>query len=558
MSEQVEVQVREGVWRTRDGQEAEVRSRDLTGIESFEWRWEGKRHGHMVTWRDDGTIHIERRTSNGDLMQFLRPLPEAEAEQTPEPEPQPEPEPVQVRAGVWLTRDGAHVEVQANHTANAAELPWRGMLCGVSEIWHDDGRWRISGGDHYRDLVQYVGPLPEQAAPEPEVEPEPQPTSELQPEQVCKGLWKTRSGQLVEVRARQDRVQTQYRWIGSIFGVAHRWRDDGRKFEGRDHHCDLVLYVGSLPETEEQAGETLQETLGQALEQAYIADLKKALDAVTADRDRLQQAHQTMTEHAREFLESGQQARDERDNLQQQLEAATAEGCRFSLDLYRMTGERDNLRTQLAAMDSLEQQLATMTRERDILAVDADMCRLTCKRVRADLATITSERDEVANELRAMTDHCSRQQEQLQALTEKREQLTVLLSNAQCAHDVQQRQVQQLQAEARAVNELLQNERLEAQQAHAGRKRAEENLEAMTAHCDRLASEINTAERESGKTADEAAHQEGFDNGQSWAFQVMYTWVQPLAGASRDESPGLIRALPGLIRRLAEREGVVI
>jgi hypothetical protein len=374
MSEQVEVQVREGVWRTRGGEQVEVRARDTTAFET-EWRWYGERYGHMVTWRDDGTIHIERRTSNGDLMQFLRPLPEPEPE--PEPEPTPEPQPVRVREGVWLTRDGAHVEVQANHTANAAEFPWRGMLCGVSEIWHDDGRWRISGGDHYRDLVQYVGPLPEQTAPEPEVEPEPQPTSELQPEQVCEGLWKTRSGQLVEVRARQDKVQMQYRWIGSLFGVAYRWRDDGRKSGDMEHHCDLVAYVGPLPqqtttdtlaEIEEQAGETLQTALGRALEQAYIADLKNAIDAVTTERDRLQQAHQTMTEHSAELLESAQQARDERDNLQQQLEAATAEGCRFSLDLYRMTGERDNLKTQLATMDSLEQQLAATTAERDNLA----------------------------------------------------------------------------------------------------------------------------------------------------------------------------------------------
>jgi chromosome segregation ATPase len=71
------------VWRTRDGEEVEVRARDTTGLET-EWRWEGMRRGHIRTWRDDGTIHIEREQKEGDLVRFLRPLPEAEAE----PEPQ--------------------------------------------------------------------------------------------------------------------------------------------------------------------------------------------------------------------------------------------------------------------------------------------------------------------------------------------------------------------------------------------------------------------------------------------------------------------------------------
>jgi chromosome segregation ATPase len=392
---------------------------------------------------------------------------------------------------------------------------------------------------------------------------------------VREGVWRTRGGDHVEVRARQDRVQTQFQWVGSIFGVAHRWRDDGRKSADVDHHCDLVAYVGSLPETEEQAGETLQETLGQALEQAYIADLKKALDAVTADRDRLQQqleamatANETLRRHfawmtadrdilhaelkdANELLQNerleAQAAHAGRKRAEENLEAMTTDRDQSARGLLRVTADRDGL---LQTVAQLQQQLETMTADRDSLE--------------QQLATMTYERDNLAQRLwtkpseEALQKRVAKQNIEINTLEDRLQDMTDDRETLRRQFEAMTADWDGLQAELAIAIESLQNERLEAQQAHAGRKRAEENLEAMTAHCDRLAAEINTAERESGKTADEAAHQEGFDNGQSWAFQVMYTWVQPLAGASRDESPGLIRALPGLIRRLAEREGVVI
>jgi septal ring factor EnvC (AmiA/AmiB activator) len=78
MSEQVGVQVREGVWLTRDGEHVEVRARDMTGNESSEWQWLGRRKNLLATWRNDGTLNASREQSNGDLVQFLRPLPATE------------------------------------------------------------------------------------------------------------------------------------------------------------------------------------------------------------------------------------------------------------------------------------------------------------------------------------------------------------------------------------------------------------------------------------------------------------------------------------------------
>jgi hypothetical protein len=241
-------------------------------------------------------------------------------------------EQVQVREGVWRTRAGEEIEVRANHTANAAEFPWRGMLCGVSEIWHDDGRWRISGGDHYRDLVQYVGPLPEP-------EPLPQQTT-----------------------------------------------------------------TDTLAEIEEQTCETLQEALGRALEQAYIADLKKAIDAVTADRDRLQQQLADMTKHSRELLESAQQAHESQERLQR-LEA--------------MTAERDQLRD----LETLRRQFAAMTADRD--------------RLQAELARETESLQNERFQTQQAHAGCKRAEEHLEEVTADVQRLTAELRQAQIDLDAE-------------------------------------------------------------------------------------------------------------------------
>jgi hypothetical protein len=189
--------------------------------------------------------------------------------------------------------------------------------------------------------------------------------------QVREGVWRTRDGEQVEVRARRGRFETQFQWIGLLFGVLHLWRNDGRFSGERDHHCDLLAYVGPLPEAEpeatpqqtttdtlaeieEQANETLQEALGQALEQAYIADLKKAIDAVTAERDRLQRELADMTEHSAELLESAQQARDERDLLAQRLVTKPSEEAL----------QKENSRKQIE-INTLKDQLQDMTADRD-------------------------------------------------------------------------------------------------------------------------------------------------------------------------------------------------
>jgi hypothetical protein len=198
MSEQV--QVREGVWRTREGEEVEVRARDLTGIESSEWRWEGKRHGHMVTWRDDGMIHIERRTSNGDLMQFLRPLPGTE----PEPVPVSEPQPVQVRAGIWKTRSGREVEVRERDANGPTRFRWEGLVCGVRESWRDDGTRSLRDEADRRDLVEYVGPLPQQTTTDTLAQIEEQVADIEQQDEAH-----TLRAELAQATAARDRLQAE-------------------------------------------------------------------------------------------------------------------------------------------------------------------------------------------------------------------------------------------------------------------------------------------------------------------------------------------------------------
>jgi seryl-tRNA synthetase len=148
-------------------------------------------------------------------------------------------------------------------------------------------------------------------------------------------------------------------------------------------------------------------------------------------------------------------------------------------------------------------------------AIDADgLLRKSIKSLQTQLASAAAERDHLASELVAMTNHCSRQREEVQALTEKRDQLTILLSNAQCAHDMMQRQSEELQAEAVAKHNR----------------------------------DFAIAE----------AHAKGVTEGKTAAYREVHHWLRPFAGAYPHEPAALLDAMPGLIKRMAECEGVAI
>jgi seryl-tRNA synthetase len=140
-------------------------------------------------------------------------------------------------------------------------------------------------------------------------------------------------------------------------------------------------------------------------------------------------------------------------------------------------------------------------------AVEVDSLRKAIKSLQTQFASAAAERDELASELVAMTNHCGRQREELQEL--------------------------------------------------------QENLALMTQDRDQLAEAVktigqqNTAEQATGGGA-VSAYPQGFSDGKTWAFREVQHWLRPFVGAGAEDAAALLDAVPGLVKRLAECEGVTI
>jgi predicted nucleic acid-binding Zn-ribbon protein len=288
MSEQV--QVREGVWLTREGEEIEVRARDVTGIDT-EWRWEGKRRGHYNTWRDDGTIHIEREQKEGDLVTYLRPLPEPDPEPEPAPKPTPAPQPVKLCAGIWKTRSGHEVEVRENIGQLTPDFPWRGAFFGVMEIWRNNGRWMNDMHYDHRDLVEYVGPLQQQ----------------------------TTTDTLAEIEANMAEAEKD---------VAELVQQD----ETCRLQAELVLVTAER--------ETLRADLTEVASERDA--LVREINEATAERDRLEQQLATMTTE-RDLLAQRLVTKPSEESLQKQNAKQQIEINTLKDRLQDMTTDRDRL-----------------------------------------------------------------------------------------------------------------------------------------------------------------------------------------------------------------------
>jgi predicted RNase H-like HicB family nuclease len=399
-------------------------------------------------------------------------------------------EQIQVRPGMWRTRDGRDVCVRVNGAQDTPSWPWCGVVGGLYEMWRDDGTWLPTGEEDKRDLVQYLRPLPEAEAPAPAVEPEPQPV------EIRDGVWRTRDGRQMQVRKNTDCQLPSHPWVAEFDGEQYIWMRDGRFHAEADSPADLVAYLRPLPkaetttetlaEIEQQAAEDLQQWMeATALQRRR---LEAELSAVTAERDRLQQAHQTMTEHARELLESAQQARDQRDLLAQKLvtkpseEALQKQNAKQQIEINTL---QDQLETMTTDRETLWRQFAAMTADRDRLATEVANAQRLASDLRSEVDFVRTQKTAQEHELRGQIDRLQRE---------------------------------------------LRDARIE----------------------------IDAAAQDPGEAAKDAAHEQGFDRGQAWAFSAVHSWVRPLVGASPDDAAGLLQALPGCIRRLAEREGVTL
>jgi len=141
------VQVREGRWKTRDG---EVRNVTPTPegdgrAERFPW-WDA---AYRQTWCANGKYHFDA-DSPLDLDTYLGRI-------EPQPQPEPQPEPIQVREGRWRTRGEQEVEVTAaptDHDDFSPAYPW---WDGDVMTWANDGRFAVH--ENAMDLLEYLGPI---------------------------------------------------------------------------------------------------------------------------------------------------------------------------------------------------------------------------------------------------------------------------------------------------------------------------------------------------------------------------------------------------------------
>jgi hypothetical protein len=330
MSDQV--QVREGVWLARDGERIEVRRRqwEYDGVEATEWKWEGMRKGHMNTWRDDGSINIWRQEREGDLVAYVGPLPGTEPLPEPEPEPAPEQQPVEIREGVWRTRDGRQMQVRENTDWGLPSHPWVAEFDGEQYIWMRDGRYHAEASST-ADLVAYLRPLPKaETTTETLVEIEQQAAEDLQQWMAATALQRRRlEAELSAMTAERDRLQREL--------------------------ADMTKHSAELLESAQQARD---------------------------ERDLL--AQRLMTKPSEEFLrKSVARQQIEINTLEDQLQDMTAHRDQSARELLRVTADRDGLlqlrdrlqetlREQRQAIESargVQQQLAAMTSDRDRLQV---------------------------------------------------------------------------------------------------------------------------------------------------------------------------------------------
>jgi hypothetical protein len=73
-----------------------------------------------------------------------------------------------------------------------------------------------------------------------------------------------------------------------------------------------------------------------------------------------------------------------------------------------------------------------------------------------------------------------------------------------------------------------------------------------------LQAEVERRSQPDNDVAVVAAHLKGVRDGKGLAFREVHNWLRPFVGANPEDAAGLLDAVPGLVKRLAECEGVTI
>ena len=263
---------------------------------------------------DRDMAEIERQVAElveeAQRADYPPPEPATTTEQLAEIEGQPQP--VQVREGRWRTRGGHYVCVEPMSGDDFASIAygytWRG--CNTPELqWNDNGLCEIDSGEQGpMDLVEYLGPiesdktqeLPEYTPPDgwrvvqigeqllpgdvwvnhdgteqrsnilqwdasavsggrcirrikPEAQPESQPQPEAEPVQVREGRWRTRGGDIKNIRPCEPLKGAYYVWPWTDGFMT--FQDNGRHQGSKESPNDLIEYLGPIEPEPQQVND---------------------------------------------------------------------------------------------------------------------------------------------------------------------------------------------------------------------------------------------------------------------------------------------------------------
>jgi hypothetical protein len=188
---------------------------------------------------------------------------------------------------------------------------------------------------------------------------------------------------------------------------------------------------------------------------------------------------------------------------------------------------QQQLTESLAERDRLQQQLETMTSERDLLAQ-----RLMTKDSEKALQKQVGKQQIEINTL----------QDKLQDVTSDRDRLAGELANAQ-----------QLAADLRGEVDFVRTQKTaQEHQLRAAIARLQRELQQA-----RIDLEAERQVPRSEIAISDAAFA-GFTKGKAWAFREVCDWLRPFVGADAKDAAALLDAVPGLVKRLAQCEGVEI
>ena len=370
------VQVREGRWRTRNGDIRNVTPTPAYDSRAKRWPWRDAAYDQ--TWTPNGQNHFGCEESPSDLAEYLGPIEADKTQELPD-KTQELPDKTQELPDEYTPPEG-----------------WRVLQVGevlqLGDVWvNHEGESRPTKrvGERVND-ERYIRPI------EPQPEPEPQSESI----QVREGRWRTRGGDIRNVTPTPegDGREHSFPWWDAQY--RQTWTSDGRYHTRSESPLDLVEYLGPIePQIEPQpqpvpepdaelrirllkeANDSQAETIGRLLTEARDLNMEiGGLERRLSERDaRIRDLETMHAAAAQAVVDAGKQNDALRLQVQnQQQECERQKGRIEFLETLNkifnaaINGYKTQVAELLGSVDTARDQLEAAASERDELRAAID------------------------------------------------------------------------------------------------------------------------------------------------------------------------------------------